>query len=177
MVKKNKKYPAFSLLELVMAIFILSLITLTAVSVFANIVRTRKNAIKAANDIEAGREAIEIMAKNIRMGSHLSPGGSSNLIYFFSEVTGECISYSISGNRLNSAAAAPSGTDCTPGAVNYTYQPMTRSDMTVTGSFVVTQTNTTSTPKVIGRVTTVLLIDGKYNLQTTISIRNYEGII
>jgi len=176
MVKKNKKYPAFSLLELVMAIFILSLITLTAVSVFANIVRTRKDAIKVANDIQAGREAIEIMAKNIRMGSHLSPAGSSNLIYFFSEVTGECVSYSISGNRLNSATAAPSGTNCAPGAVTYAYAPMTRSDMTVTGSFIVTQTNT-STPKVIGRATVVMLIDGKYNLQTTISIRNYEGII
>lgn len=177
MVKKNKKYSAFSLIELMVAIFILSLITLVAVSVFANIVRARKNAIKDSSDIGAGREAIEIMAKNIRMSSHLSPAGNSSLVYFFSEVTGECISYSISNNVLKSATASPNGTDCTPGAVTYNYTAMTRSDMTVAGSFIVTQTNATSSPKVIGRVTMIMLIDGKYNLQTTLSVRNYEGII
>lgn len=180
MAQKNQKYSAFSLIELMVAIFILSLITLTAVSVFASVMRARSDAVKSANNIEAGREAIEIMAKNIRMGSHLGPANSSTSIYFYSEVAAQCIRYSIAGNVLSSATAAPVGTDCTPGVATYGANlPMTRTDgaMTATGSFIVTQTNAVSNPKAIGKVTVIMLVDGKYTLQTTISIRNYEGII
>lgn len=181
MVKKNKKYQAFSLVELMMAIFILSVIMLVSVSVFANVVWTRKNSLKVSNDLAAGREAIQIMAKNIRMGSRLDYiSGNTKAIYFFSEVTGSCISYRFSGGVLSGSEVAPGGAsnmECSTAFVTYHYSPMTRSDMQVDGSFVRTKTDTVSTPKIIGKATVAMLVDGKYNLQTTISFRNYEGII
>ena len=80
MIKKNKKFAGFSFVELMISIFILSLIMLASVAVFSSIVKARKDALKVSTDIETGREAIEIMAKNIRMSSHL--GGSSSTIIF-----------------------------------------------------------------------------------------------
>lgn len=179
MVKKNKKYSAFSMIELTVAIFILSIIMLASVSVFANIVWTRKNALKISRDVETGREAIQIMAKNIRMGSHL--GGDSSSIYFFSELTVQCISYRFNANSkvLESSfknKANASDEDCSPGHVGaYGYTPITSADMQATGSFITKETDVPS--KVIGRETINMLVDGKYNLQTTVSFRNYEGII
>lgn len=176
--KKNQA--AFSMIELMVAIFILSLITLTSVTVFAKIVSARKYVRESSNDIEAGREAIQVMAKNIRMSSFLGTKNSGKLVYFYSEVSSTCISYRFSGNVLYSALHSPFGTGadkCSTDNINYGWLPITRSDMQADGIFIVTNTDTTSTPKVIGRGTINMLIDGRYNLQTTVSFRNYEGII
>ncbi len=179
MIKQNKKYAAFSMVELMISIFILSLITLTSVAVFANIVWARKNSLKISNDIETGREAIQIMAKNIRMSSNLD--GNTSTIYFFSEPTMQCISYKFDTNAkiLKSALRTrPDATDedCSPGHIGaYSYNAITSTSMKAVGSFIVKKTDTAA--KVVGSVTVVMMVDEKYSLQTTISIRNFQGII
>ena len=186
MIKKTKNYSAFSMVELMVAIFILSLITLTSVAFFANVAWARKNSLKLSKNIENGREAIQIMAKNIRMGSHLGPAGNTTLIYFFSEVTVQCVSYRFNAatQTLESAfqnKADASDEDCSPVHVGaYSYTPLTSTDMEATGSFTVKQTDTVG--KVIGMATINMLVDSmlvgkKYSLETAISFRNYEGII
>ena len=181
--RTGKKYAGFTFIELTVAIFILSLIMLTAVSVFAKVALVRKEYGKTLNDVRSGREAIQIMAKNMRVSSQLNylNAGDSTAIYFFSSSQARCISYRFYNNSLQMAEASPGGitlADCSGASVNYSnsYVPVT-SGMKVTGSFNITPTNETSSPKVIGRGTIDMVIDDNEKMQTTVAFLDYIGIL
>lgn len=169
-------------MELIVAIFILSVIMLASVSVFANVILARKNSMKNLNNISAGRDVIQTMAKNMRVSSQLNyvTAGNNKSIYFFNSARGLCVSYLFSNGSLFSDTAAPGGpanVDCSTVSVTYNYIAMLDPDVSVDGSFLITPTNSVGPSKVIGRGTINMVIDGKDSLQTTVSFFDYIGII
>lgn len=175
--KKNKKYKGFSLLEMLIAGFIFSLVITTAVSVFSNVFFTGEKTRGVQKNIETARTALDLMAKNMRMSSELGPNNTNTLnIYMFNNSQGECIGYRFNSGALEMAQMenpTSGSTDCSGvfGAGDYT----SITEGNVSGRFYVISTSNVD-PKRVGKATARMEIDGQY-LQTTVSFRDYLGVI
>jgi prepilin-type N-terminal cleavage/methylation domain-containing protein len=177
--KKSAPCPkGFSLLEMIIAIFIFSVIILTSVSIFAKIFSVRGKTRSIQMNMESGRVALENIAKNMRMSSGLKVNGSDQDIYMYNNSQSQCVEYKFSGSALQAAQANPSdpdNPDCAPGAVAYTFYPIVTGMAGVTGRFLITSTDISG--KVIGKASVILMINGGNNIQTSVSFRDYQGII
>jgi prepilin-type N-terminal cleavage/methylation domain-containing protein len=179
MKQKGKKQPkGFSLMELIIAMFIFVLMITVAVSVFANVVKTRKDTRSLQKNLEAGRTAIELMAKNIRMSSGLTTFNASHGIRMFNNSQDRCIVYNFTGGDLKTGLGPIGNTNC--GGVSAGNDVI---DGGVSGSFVVVPTDIGSgfgdSDQDIGRATININIGSGFSqehLQTTVSFRDYEGI-
>lgn len=178
--KKNKikNRSGFSLLEMVISIFIFVVVILTAVSIFANMASARQEARRIQKNMEDARTALDLMAKNMRMSTGLGPDGNGSEIYMFNTSQEVCIRYQFDDRTLKMGEGNPPAgtTNCDPGSVTYSSNQIVSSNNATDGSFEVTQTSTTADPKVIGRATVTMTIDG-VRLQTTVSFRDYNGIV
>ncbi len=171
---KNKNYPGFSLLEMLIAIFIFVLMITASVSVFTGVFSARQEGRKIEKNMENARTALDLMAKNMRMSTNLVRL-SDQEIYMYNNSQGQCIGYKFEDGELRIGQATPAGMDCDPAHVLYgSYNPITSGD--VSGSFSVTPTSDVS-PKKIGKATITMTIDGSTSMQTTVSFRDYNNII
>lgn len=186
--KSKNKLKGFSLLELLISIFIFTLIIVTSISVFAGVVLARQKNRVMQKNLEEGRTALETMAKNIRMSRKLTTNGTTDQIVMFNNSQDRCIAYFFDSTdkSLKTEQAAPDGSpseddypDCS--GVTVINDPIIPSD-NITGSFDVVETNSDSSlgDIKIGKATIRLTIgsgDQAQNMQTTVSFRDYEGIL
>ncbi|MFZ2975678.1 MAG: prepilin-type N-terminal cleavage/methylation domain-containing protein [Candidatus Moraniibacteriota bacterium] len=182
--KKNKNYSGFSLLEMMISMFIFVLTIVTAVSIFSNVSFTRKNSREIQRNMEDARTALDLMAKNMRMsiGLDYNVVGNNQAIYMLNSSQSNCVSYRFSGGKLQIAqevlGTAPLEADkCKPvGGTGVTYGPYVDViENNVTGSFVITTTLTGATRRV-GKATIILTVNG-VNMQTSVSFRDYNNIV
>ncbi len=186
---KNKSYPGFSLLEMLISMFIFTLIIITSVSIFARVASTRQKTREIQKNMEEARTALDLMAKNMRMSIGLNNNipGNDQRIYMLNASQGECICYIFYENKLKMSqvdvppanANLSDNLKCKPvtGTLNYwtdgtKFQNIMEND--VTGRFIVTPTSASLND--VGKATIVLKVDG-INLQTTVSFRDYNNII
>ena len=181
-IKKTKNKSGFSLLEMIIAMAISSIIILSVVSVFAAAVKTQNEARINQKKVEAAGAAMEIMAKTIRMSSYLVVSEDKTAVYMYNNSQNKCVSFklSLSGTLLQMAerdllSGENPAIHCTaPG-----YGSPLSIVRNVSGlSFQVTKTNDGSdgNSKVIGKATILIKI-GNSNLQTSVSFMGYNGII
>ncbi|KKP79990.1 MAG: hypothetical protein A2271_01040 [Candidatus Moranbacteria bacterium RIFOXYA12_FULL_35_19] len=178
MTNKNltKNNAGFSILELLIAMFIFVLTIITAVSIFASVSSTRQKSREIQRNMEDARTALDLMAKNMRMSTGLSEVGNTHQeIYMFNTSQGDCISYKFDSDNKLKISQIPSANSSNCSTIAYTYNPIISSD--VSGSFSITPTLATAIPKRVGKATIVLTIDGTTTMQTTVSFRDYKEII
>jgi prepilin-type N-terminal cleavage/methylation domain-containing protein len=181
-----KKHKGFSLLEVVMAIFIFSLIMVASVSVFVSAFHARIAARKSQKGLEESRTAMETIAKNIRMSTKVANFsiGATNTVRMFNLSQGQCIAYEEVSNVLKSIKYIPSDPD--PASVGYpdceTVPPTT--DVLLSSgadvTFMVTPTVITAGSQVVGKATVLIkLTTGTMvdRIQTTTSFRDYKDIL
>ncbi len=173
-----KKLKGFSLIEMIIAIAVFSIIVLATVSAFASVVKVRKNSRQAQNNLEMARSTVDSMVKIMRMSSLLkTPDGNleSNQIFMYNNSQKKCVSYRFSGTDLEVAEFFPdpdSPEDCNQSG-NYTdWQILVLGG---TGSFQVTQTSE-ETPRAIGKASVALKV-GNDNYGTSVSFRDYQNIL
>ena len=166
---------------MLVAIFVFVLIVLTSVSVFASIVRSRSNSRKIQSHLEISRAALDQMAKDLRMSTKLDTrngNASDTRIFMYNNSRGLCIAYSFNTSAGHQQlemgyADAPDNRDCS--SVSFSnFKPITQGDVT-NGRFFVTKTESSS-PFVIGKATVVMTVDSE-KIQTSVSFRDYAGII
>ena len=178
---KNKK--GFSLPEVIVAMFIFVLMMLVVTSVFATMVKTRKNARDMQQRVENVRYAMELMAKNIRMSSvdNLSSGSADNEIYIYNYSQEKCMHFEfntpsvymseVSGQRnvLTDCSSASYGDATELALKNITdtqfvyYAPKDSSGNPIADSS-------------LGRVTMAMRTSTGESIQTTVSLRNYSRV-
>lgn len=181
---KNKK--GFSLLEMLIAMFISTLIIITVVAAFASAFRARENAGNIQRNVEDAKTALEYMAKVIRMSSNLKPvaaGTSTTAIYMYNKSLNKCISFSFSSasDDISEISCIPLSADdpCTLGdASNFvadcngaqTSTKITDNDLNDASFYV--------QGSAIKRVTIrmQMLQDLNAGLQTTVSLRDYRDV-
>ena len=171
--RKNK---GFTLVELLVAIFVFSLMITVSISAFSSVIISRKNTRITQKNVEEARTAIETMAKNIRMSTNLGPGGSSRTsIYMYNNSQEMCVAYRFSSNRLQTNFYANAGSEEDPdcdspsGWINII-------NTNAVGKFYVVESDDTTDDEAIGRATIHLTIGSgnlEKHMQTTVSFRDY----
>jgi len=170
---KNKNYQGFSLLEMMISMFIFVLTIITAVSIFSTVAHTRHKSREIQKNMEDARTALDLMAKNMRMSVGLNNDGT-DIIYMYNTSQGQCMSYKFEDNKLKMSQQNPSSGSCVGLPYNNEdYDDIIESD--VSGSFDVVEASSTA-PKTVGKATVVLIVDG-IRLQTSVSFRDYNDII
>jgi Tfp pilus assembly protein PilW len=193
--KSGKKLKGFSLMELLVAMFISTLIVTTVVAAFASTFRTQKIARDTQRDIEDAKTTLEYMAKIIRMSSSMKPDATTAqntpVIYIFNKTMNECIGYwydnSAGVKKIKEQSCTPldESNPCTKGilgasGVNFngdcspveTVISSTLSD----AEFYIPAYGTAPSP--IKRLTIRMQTehDSGAKMQTTISLRDYKKV-
>ncbi len=174
--KKINVLRGFTFLEVVVAVFIFSLIMTATAAIFAKMIWAYGNAKAIQRDLEAAQQAMSLMAKSIRTSSVVLCGygasdpNNSNCsggmlgtiysirIYDYSQAdSGGCVEYKIMSNNLYArranVALVHDRTACDtynfPGG---TFQPMINTTSSqVSGQFQVVRSS--SSPPTVGKVT------------------------
>lgn len=102
-----KKYKAFSLIEMIVAIFVFSLVIAVVISAYVSIMNADKKAKAVQQNVENARYAMELMAKTFRTSAIIgTPTASTVRVFDYSQVDSQwghhrCLEYTFSGNNLS----------------------------------------------------------------------------
>lgn len=173
---KNKKLAGFSLLEMIIAIFIFSLVITAAVSVFVASYNAQRKAKEIQLGVEDSRGAIEIMAKNIRMGTIDGTDGIKKEIAFYNYSQGKCIKYAFENGKIMTGELSGSrleNLDCSSISTPWN---LIADSIVDDLNFNITESKYSETEdSIVGKVTiSIKIIDSKEPIQTTISLRDYN---
>lgn len=98
-------YEGFSLMEMLVAIFIFALVMITVVFVFSKIVVAQKKARAIQQNMEDARFAMELMAKTLRTSSVASNDNVTIDVYNFSQ--DRCVRYRFENNKVRTGFTSP----------------------------------------------------------------------
>ncbi len=177
--KKNlrKKLSAFTLVEILVAMFAFSLIMMATMNIFTRAYSGYHMTLRIQHDLENAQYAMNVLAKMLRTSSVVSGSGSS--VQFFDHSQDRCIQYRISGGAVQVASGvATTVNQCVTMALA-SFSSVTSG--TVTGSFLVTaSTAIGGPPSRIGKVTIALSVSEEAahsaRVQTTVSLRDFGNI-
>lgn len=178
----NHKKKGFSLMEMIISIFVFSLIFTTVIAVFTNVIHTRKKAKDIQTQMETVRTAMDEMAKNIRMSSEVE--GSSSVLDMYNNSQGICIRYKIdsTNNKITKITGGPDSGDvkCSTSHLDSYGDGVSiiENIPNLGGQFSLTKTDLISVLKTMGKVTIAIWSTGSspFNVQTTVSLRDYENL-
>lgn len=177
--KKIQIVRGFTLMELLVALFVFSLVMTSISQIFATAYSGYRSTKIVEHDIENIQFVMNAITKSLRTSSVVSASGNQQSVQFFDYSQDKCIQYRINGGVLEIASNASTGVvDCT-GMALASFSPVTTG--TVSGSFRVTKSVAVGgPPSQIGKVTLVLTISesASHNahLQTTVSLRDFGNI-
>jgi prepilin-type N-terminal cleavage/methylation domain-containing protein len=189
--QKKRKYfskgrQGFSMMEIMVAVFIFSVVMVAVLAVLVNMMQVQKRAKASQRNLEDARFTMETLAKNLR-GSKLVNGYASIVspievtaleTYDYSQ--GKCIKYVFfSGDgTLKSTPGTYNTTNgtCTFNAANST-KMISNKNTVQNMHFYVTKANADSVPRVTISMTVCSLQGGgtcsdQVSIQTTVSLRN-----
>jgi prepilin-type N-terminal cleavage/methylation domain-containing protein len=185
--KKTKNTRGFSIIELLVAVFIFTVIIMAATSTFTNTFSTWKKTRQTQADLEKARTALETIGKSIRMSNQLKY--SSDTLSMFNNSQNKCIRYNSDvGGSLVSTTCTPTEAnieattyDCEAdnetddcGGDNYGNQVTLISSDAIL-NFNVEETDVSSHK--IGKATMSILVGTgaqQRRIQTTVSFRDYK---
>lgn len=176
-----QKVRGFTLMELLVALFIFSIVMMATAQIFAKAYSGYHMTKRVQHDLENAQYAINILAKKLRTSSVVSGSGSQQYIQFFdhSPTPPRCIRYRISSNALEVAESVATDVSQCDSMSLSSFVPVTTG--TVTGSFLATESAPVGGPPTrVGKVTISLSVseDAAHSahIQTTISLRDFGNI-
>lgn len=170
------KKQGFSLIEVLITVFIFSIIMIAASQIFTEAYGGYRYAKNLQRDLENAQFMTGILAKELRTSTIVSPSSpTTNVtsVKFYDHSQGECIQYRFISSRLEVARqGAASIAACSAlGLSGFE----TVSTGTVAGSFDVTPSD--DSPRRVGKVTIALRVqetpDHRAVFQSTVSLRDY----
>jgi len=178
----SKKQKGFSLIEMLVSIFISTLIMLSVTASFASAFKMQKRAREVQRSIEEAKGALEYMAKIIRMSSNVQGISGGAGVSMYSKSLTQCVRFSYdSGEILEEKCPLKAGSEddpCKDGsqsdcAGNY-------SNTIITGEDVLNGLEFFVGGDKINRVTIRMEMSDDYDpnakFQTTVSARDYKDI-
>lgn len=181
----DKKLRGFTLLEVLVSLFVFSLTLIATTQIFTSAYSGYRMTRSVQNDLENAQFAINSMAKALRSSSVVAPSSpdlDSSFVQFYDHSQEKCFYYQVSGGALQAASRDASGgvSEC-DGMSSSSFSFTTVSTGTVTGSFRVTPSaDIGGPPTQVGRVTIALSVaaDATHSaqVQTSISLRDFGNI-
>ncbi len=181
MIRQQPLLKGFTLIEVIVSMFIFSIMMVVVSQVFASAFSGYRSTRAIQRDIDNAQYSLNIIAKELRTSSVVNPASgalvNSSFVQFFDHSQSKCFRYRINGGNLQVASADATGVDTglTP------CDTMNLSSFTnittgvINGSFRVTPSS--SVPAHVGKVTISLDIsEGSTHharIQTTVSLRDF----
>lgn len=172
----RKKLKGFTLIEVLVSLFVFTIVMTAASGIFASSFSGYRYSKNIQRDVENAQFIMSILAKELRTSTVVSPTGitnSSSAVQFYDHSQGRCFNYRINGGAIQVASnnAIDAG-DCS----GMSPSPFTTiSTGTVSGSFYIVTSR--DIPKRVGRMTLTLNIrEGSTHsadIQTTVSLRDF----
>jgi len=185
-IQSKNKYKGFSLIEMIIAIFIFSLVMTTVTTIFVRVASARKKAKSIQRDLDDARFAMEQMAKIFRTSTIIGTPTATN-IAVFDNSQGSCVQYQKSAtNKLQyrTGAGVKNGTTGVVESCNFSSAYADISGGNVS-SLNFDTIKTDNIAKKVGKITIAMKIcynnncgvDGdEVMVQTTVSLRDYWGL-
>ena len=181
--KKTKK--AFTLIEVIVAVFIFALMASAASGIFVKMIKSYRYAKVIQRDMESAQYAMNLITKTLRTSSiarcstGLTCPGIPTWIRVYDYSRGECRMYSFNNNRLEERVPAPpiaatGPSDCSGGIYGGSALSKSLTTGDVSGEFDV---DITSSGTQMGKVTISMTInsgDRDTNMQSSVSLRDYS---
>jgi prepilin-type N-terminal cleavage/methylation domain-containing protein len=170
-----KKQRGFSLIEVMVSLFIFSIIMVSTSQIFTQAFAGHRYAKNLQRDIENAQFLSGILSKELRTSTIVDPNGATDNVQslqFYEHSQGLCIQYRITQNSLQVARAASANPAACNGASLSGFT--TISSGTLSGGFDVVPSD--DSPRTIGRVTLALKIqEGTHSavIQSTVSLRDF----
>ena len=163
----------FTLVEVLVSMFIFTLMFSVSAMIFANLFGNYKDAKNIQQDIDNAQFSMNGIMKTLRTSSIVEVAGNKDItIYNYSQ--SECINYSFSLGGLNIASSPTDFGDCNSTAAG-------SSELVTSGNIdgrftVFPSVGSDPGPAVVGRVTVFMEItegDDQIRIQSTTSLRDY----
>lgn len=175
----------FTLLEVMVAISIFSILVVVASGIFSGFIRNYKSTKEIQRNLENAQYAMNIVSKVLRTSTIVSASGSNQTaITVFDNSQGKCFVYRFDNvtvpNNLEVSEKAGVLADCAVGAGYSSFQSVTGDPIDAKGYFVWTY-KTSNAPQV-GMVTIKMDIGDQSggkdlaHIQTTVSLRDYASM-
>lgn len=176
MILKNKikKIKGFTLVEVIIAMFVFVLVISSATVVFSYAFRNYSDAKDMQENMENAQYAMNLMAKTFRTSSVADDGPGYVVVFDYSQE--KCLRYQFNGTELRRAedTGASDLSGCQSSSFSGVGDLMTSGD--VMGSFQVTRSDGASTPPEVGKIVISMELskgNSVVRLQTTASLRDY----
>lgn len=170
----------FTLIEVVISVFIFAIIMMAVSQIFISAFRGYNYARAVQRDLEAAQFAINTLAKELRTSSVVSASGVQTFVQFVDYSQSICFKYRVSGSSLQVARKAGIKTfDSCQSTAFASGDFTTVSTGAVTGNFFVILSDPTVGSKKVGKVTISLVVsEGSHTArtQTTASLRDFGYI-
>jgi len=183
MIRMKKNYRGFTLLEMVVSLFIFSLMMMAVTQIFASAYSGYRMTRVVGRDLENAQYALNAIAKALRTSSVVSQSATSVQFYDYSQK--KCLKYRIFQQKLEEAPFNFPGVSDAAGVADCNGRNFVAGDFsamttgTVTGSFAATASVGPPASRV-GRVTISLTIaenaTHQAHIQTTVSLRDFGAI-
>ncbi len=176
---KGKRQKGFSLIEVMVSLFIFGLVMTAASQIFTRAFAGHRYARDLQRDVENAQYLSGILSKELRTSTIVDPNAPTGnnpvqSVQFYEHSQGLCIQYRINQNALEVAKQSSTGPSACNNAVFTSGDFTTVSSGTIQGGFDVTPSD--SSPRTVGRVTLALRIqEGTHSasIQSTVSLRDY----
>ena len=169
----------YTLIEVLVALFVFLIIMTGLSQTFTQSFAAYKRAKAVQRDVANAQFVLNLMAKELRTSSLVSPSSNGNLasaVKFYDYSQGKCIEYRTNASTLQVAKAEAANFAGCAATTFGAYDAVTIG--TVTGGFVIKPS--VISPKAVGKVTVSLEISEEPNhtarIQTTSSLRDYGHI-
>ena len=179
------KKQGFTLIEVIVAMFIFSLMMVAISGVFVSFIKANRHARAVQQDMEDAEYAMNIIAKTLRTSSIVTIGATRETIEIYDYSQGRCFGYSFNAGNLRVRSVAPTtANDPSTCAANLAalpptaYQNLTNSgNVLLSESGFVRKVETTKSPDAVGSITILITIQeagttDKARVQTTVSLHD-----
>lgn len=186
--RSSHRLKGFTMVELLFAMFIFSILMVSAAGIFGQAFGSYRNAKFIQQDVENAQFLLDQMAKELRTSTivtPVTPGGFTSSIQYYDYSQATCYRYSISGGNVYKAAYVPGRATseqdvaaCRSTTLS-SFAPI--SSGTVTGTFYLVSSD--DSPQRIGRVTIGLRIARNSahvaTIQSSVALRDfgYVGLV
>ncbi len=168
--KRNKQ--AFTLIEVVVAMAIFSIIMLAVTQVFVSIIKSYRVAKRMQRNIENSQYALNFISKTLRT-SEIKDSSDPSTLELFDPSQGKCFVFQLKDNHLQWASDDSNSptqlSECNFGSMF----PVNFINSEITGRFLIVSNNSGNT---VGKVTINLTTqegNKSAHFQTTLSLRNH----
>ena len=177
----NVQKKGFTLIEVIVAVFIFALVASAASGIFVKMIQSYRYAKIVQRDLESAQYAMNLMAKTLRTSSIVN--STPNLVRVYDYSQQKCIEYEFNGSNLLYSSAGDGGAtidETTCATDSLTASPNLIEGSISSGTFDAIASSDLPGSEAMGKVTISMTVKSgnrDTNIQSSVSLRDYSEVV